>query len=146
MTMTNKTTSRSEHYAVRWFFLVKKGFLMFLLGGAVYVGLELLWRGSSHISMFFAGGLSAALIFTACSRFPLKKCPWFVQCLFGSIVITGVEFCTGAVMNLWLRENIWDYSALPFNVLGQICLPFSAIWFVLTLPVLWVGRLLDHSS
>ena len=131
---------------MRWFFLSKKGFLMFLLGGAVYVGLEFLWRGGSHISMFFAGGLSAALIFTACSRAPLGKCPWFIQCLFGSAVITGVEFCTGVVMNLWLQENIWDYSALPFNVLGQICLPFSAIWFFLTLPVLWVGKLLDHKS
>ena len=35
---------------------------MFLLGGAGYVGIELLYRGRSHISMFLAGGvLSEAL-------------------------------------------------------------------------------------
>lgn len=126
--------------------MFKKAFCMFGIGGAVYVGLELLWRGHSHISMFFAGGTCSAAIFSGCRRRPLKTAKWFFKCLFGSAVITAVEFCTGAVMNLWLRKNVWDYSALPFNLLGQICLPFSALWFFLTLPVLWLGKLFDRGK
>ena len=124
--------------------MFKKSVLMFGLGGSVYVAIELLWRGYSHVSMFFAGGTSAAVIFSGCRKNPLCKAKWPVKCLFGSLVITTVEFCTGAVMNLWLRKKIWDYSTLPLNLLGQICLPFSAAWFFLTLPVLWIGRLVDR--
>ena len=36
--------------------------LLFCIGGAAYVGLELLWRGYSHISMFAAGGVCFLLI------------------------------------------------------------------------------------
>ena len=35
---------------------------LFCLGGGAYVVLEFLWRGWSHISMFFAGGLCFVLI------------------------------------------------------------------------------------
>ena len=124
--------------------MFKKSLFMFGVGGILYVGLEFLWRGRSHISMFFAGGTSAAAIFSGCRHRPLCRAKWPVKCLFGSAVITAVEFCTGAVMNLWLRKAVWDYSSLPMNVLGQICLPFSVLWFFLTLPVLWLGKLIDR--
>ena len=35
---------------------------VFLTGGGTYVGLELLWRGRSHGSMFIAGGTCFLLI------------------------------------------------------------------------------------
>lgn len=122
--------------------MVKKILCMFGLCGGLYVLLELLFRGRSHVSMFFAGGLSAACIFVCCQYSRLHHACTFVKCLFGSAVITAVEFVTGAVVNLWLRLSVWDYSDLPMNVLGQICLPFSLIWFVLTLPILKLGSLL----
>ena len=46
-------------------------------------------------------------------------------------LVTFVEFCAGCVLNLWLGLDIWDYSDIPFNLLGQICLPFSLVWWVL---------------
>ena len=33
---------------------------------------------------------------------------------------------------LWLKLDIWDYSRIPFNLYGQICLPYAAVWFVLS--------------
>ena len=47
-------------------------------------------------------------------------------------VITTFEFITGCIVNLWLKWNIWDYSGVFGNVLGQICLPFSLIWVLLS--------------
>ena len=122
--------------------MVKKILCMFGLCGGLYVLLELLFRGRSHVSMFFAGGLSATCIFVCCQYGRLQRACTLVKCIFGSAVITAVEFVTGAVVNLWLKLSVWDYSDLPFNVLGQICLPFSLIWCVLTLPILWFGTLL----
>lgn len=54
------------------------------------------------------------------------------QMLIGSVIITVLEFMCGCIVNLLLGWNVWDYSSLPFNVCGQICLPFSLIWFGLS--------------
>ncbi|MBQ3003172.1 MAG: hypothetical protein IJD82_05525, partial [Clostridia bacterium] len=51
----------------------------------------------------------------------------------------AVEFVTGLIVNHWLHLSVWDYSDVPLNLLGQICLPFSLVWFVITLPILKLG-------
>ena len=63
--------------------------LTFFLGGTIYVLLELLWRGRSHVSMFCAGGLALLLLHGLFLRFAL---PLFAQCLVGGLVITAIEF------------------------------------------------------
>ena len=50
----------------------------------------------------------------------------------GSTIITVLEFITGCIVNLWLGWNVWDYSNLPLNLLGQICLPFSILWYFIS--------------
>ena len=60
------------------------------------------------------------------------------RCFLGSLVITSVEFIVGIAVNLVLRWNVWDYSSLPLNLLGQICLPYCALWFVLCIPIVFV--------
>ena len=69
-----------------------------------------------------------------------------VKCIFGSMVITLVELATGIVVNLWLQLQVWDYSDLPMNLWGQICLPFSAAWCFLTIPILGFGTILQPSK
>ena len=59
------------------------------------------------------------------------ECPLWLQALCCAALVTLVEFCAGCVLNLWLCLDIWDYSDIPFNLLGQICLPFSLVWWVL---------------
>lgn len=48
------------------------------------------------------------------------------------IVVTILEFICGCVINLWLNWGVWDYSNMPFNLLGQICLPFSLLCIILS--------------
>lgn len=64
--------------------------------------------------------------------------PLVLQALIGTAVITVVEFASGCVLNLWLGLNIWDYSDLPLNVLGQVCLLYAVLWYFLALPVIVV--------
>ena len=124
---------------------MKRLLLLFGVCGTVYVLLELIYRGRSHISMFFAGGISAVGIFLCCNCRRLKSRCLLVKCAAGSGIITAVELLTGVAVNLWLKMQVWDYSDLPMNFLGQICLPFSLIWFALTPPILGIGRLLCGS-
>lgn len=51
-----------------------------------------------------------------------------LQSIIGAVLITALEFLTGCIVNLWLKWNVWDYSNLPFNLLGQICLYFFLLW------------------
>ncbi len=106
--------------------------LLFLAGGALYVTLELFWRGRSHPSMFVAGGAVLVLFYGVFTYFPALSLP--VKCVLGAVLITAVEFITGAVVNVRLQLKVWDYSALPYNLYGQICLRFSALWLLLSAP------------
>lgn len=108
-----------------------KLFTLFLIGGAIYVGIELLWRGYSHYSMFILGGLAFVLIGEINEHFSWEM-PIWLQCLIGTVIILALEFVFGCILNIWLKLNIWDYSHLSFNILGQICLPFAFAWYFLS--------------
>ena len=115
-------------------------FVAFLVGGSAYYALEILWRGHSHVTMWFCGAICLSgilLIECTYSRMPLYK-----RALFSALFITAVEFVFGCVFNLWLRLDVWDYSEVPFNLLGQICLPYSVMWYFLAFPAALVCRLI----
>ncbi|MBE6718103.1 MAG: hypothetical protein E7574_02455 [Ruminococcaceae bacterium] len=105
--------------------------LIFFTGGIVYMLLEVCWRGFSHWSMGICGGVCFLGIYILEEK--AKKCSLPLKCLFGCLFITLNEFITGCIVNLLLGWNVWDYSHLPFNLLGQICLVFSLLWFLLSI-------------
>ena len=103
---------------------MKKGreLTYFLLGGSAYVGLELLYRGRSHISMFGAGGICFLML----GKIRRIAAPYPLRLLAGAGTITAVELGTGLLVN---RDyHVWDYRDMPGNFRGQICLPFSLLW------------------
>lgn len=108
-----------------------KAAFLFVVGGSIYTLIEILWRGHTHISMFILGGLCFIAIGLINEVFPWDF-GFLWQSMIGSAIVTVFEFLTGLVVNVWLNLNIWDYSDLPFNILGQICLPFSIAWIVLS--------------
>lgn len=114
---------------------------MFCFGGLSYGILEIIWRGGTHISMFLAGGICFLAIFLTDER-ELFGGAMLLQAPFCAAIITAVEFGFGVVVNRAMGLEVWDYSELPMNFLGQICLPFSAIWLALSFPALWASRLL----
>lgn len=50
--------------------------------------------------------------------------------LFGMIGATILEYVTGAYMERLFRVRYWDYSHMPLNLKGYICLPVSLGWGV----------------
>lgn len=100
---------------------------LFGIGGVLYLVTEIAWRGHTHWTMFIAGGLCFVLV-GAINELFTWELPFIKQCLIGAAVITLVEFVAGLIVNVWLGWGVWDYSGAPFNVLGQICLPYSVLW------------------
>lgn len=101
--------------------------IIFYLGGMLYVGLELLWRGWSHGSMFLLGGSCFWLIGQLNAH--RVQLPVLLQMLCGTGIILTMEFTGGLLLNRWLGLHIWDYSTQPYQLWGQICLPFALLWF-----------------
>lgn len=111
--------------------------LLFLLGGFSYCIIEILSRGYSHISMLIAGGICFVLIGNLNRK--RKDMSLVGQMFLSAFIITGIELVTGLIVNVWLDLEVWDYSDLPYNFMGQICLLYTNVWFFLSV----LGILLD---
>ncbi|MDR2044158.1 MAG: putative ABC transporter permease [Clostridium sp.] len=110
---------------------------LWLWGGFLYYAIEVVWRGYSHPAMFAVGGICFLLIGGINNWFPWTMgLVW--QALIGAAAVTATELASGILLNRWLGLGIWDYSRMPLNFLGQICLPFSAAWAALSLFGIWL--------
>lgn len=105
-------------------------FIIYLLGAVLYGLAELLWRGWTHWTMLLCGGLCFLLMYMIADS-SLKRTQKWVLC---AAVITAVEFETGLLINLILGWDVWDYSDMPMNLLGQICPAFTLAWLGLSIP------------
>lgn len=104
--------------------------IVYLLGAVLYGTAENLWRGWTHWSMLLLGGACFSLMYLI-SAAPL---PFAAKLLFSALGITVLEFLTGCLVNLSLGWQVWDYSALPLNILGQVCPLYSFLWLLLSAP------------
>lgn len=116
-------------------------FMLWATGGVVYYCVELLWRGYSHPSMYVLGGVCfIALGLINQFYFTWNMKIWY-QMLVGAILITILEFIVGCIVNIWLGWDVWDYSNMPLNICGQVCLGYTVLWYFLSA----VGIFLDDS-
>lgn len=106
---------------------IVKYLFLFILGGIIYMGIELIWRQETHWTMGILGGLCFIQLGLINEILPWEM-PLLLQAGIGSVIITANEFIAGLIINVWLGLNVWDYSNLPFNVMGQICLLFCFLW------------------
>ncbi|OUN08337.1 hypothetical protein B5G43_02865 [Flavonifractor sp. An92] len=112
--------------------------LLWFFGGTLYFLLEVAYKTDTghpqHISW-------TMLVLAVVLTIPVERCgaelPWgcplWLQALCCAALVTVVELAAGLVLNVWLGLGVWDYTGLPLNLWGQICAPFSAVWFLLCL-------------
>ena len=115
-----------------------KEIALFGIGGSAYVGLELLWRGRTHASMFGAGGLCFLLL----GRLKRLELSTPIRAGAGAGIITAVELGTGLLVN---RDyHVWDYRDRKGNFKGQICPLFMALWVPVSMMAMtlydWVDQ------
>jgi len=61
---------------------------------------------------------------------------WLV--LGGAAVTTAVEYGVHWLYETCLGVRFWDYSHVPGNVNGRVCLPFTLAWGLLTALAVWL--------
>ncbi len=118
--------------------LRRKYIALGITGGLLYVLIETAWRGYSHWTMFALGGL-CFLALGLINEVLSWEMPLWQQMLLGACIVTVLEFLTGCIVNLWLGWDVWDYTGMSGNILGQICPQYFILW----LPVSLAGIILD---
>ena len=106
------------------------GLFLFLYGGTIYCLIEIAWRGRTHPTMFIVGGLAFLFLYNISMTLDIKS--RLLRCALGAFGITLLELGSGIIINIYLGMGVWDYSSRPFNFLGQICLLYCFLWFLLS--------------
>lgn len=112
--------------------LILKYIFLFIIGGFTYYMIEILWRGYSHWTMFILGGI--CFLFAGIQNEYIEwEYPLWRQVLNVDVFVIISEFITGCIVNLYFHWNVWDYSNLPFNILGQSCPQFALLFMPICL-------------
>lgn len=123
--------------------IVIKKFILFCVGFCLYITIETLFRGYSYAIMGVCGGL-AVLILDLIN----DKISWdtdlLIQGILGSCVITGMELIIGKLSLCGVFPIMWDYTNMPFNYQGIVCIPFSLLWILLSFVAIFVADAINY--
>lgn len=121
-------------------FSFRELFTVFLIGGIGYGIIEILFRGYTHWSMLLTGGTCFFLFYMI--NYTIPSDSLIIRCIISTLIISTFEFIVGYIVNIVFNLNVWDYSNLPYNLKGQICLSFSMIWLVFGIPMTFLSDML----
>ncbi|HHV51392.1 MAG TPA: hypothetical protein GXX54_06785 [Clostridiales bacterium] len=110
---------------------------LFLIGGGLYNLIEILWRGFTHWTMFIVGGLCFLVIGRIHET---VRRGMVIRCTLCALAITLIEFVSGCLFNILLKMDVWDYSFLMFNIMGQVSLLYTVLWGLLSAAAFPVYR------
>ena len=88
---------------------IRRKTTLFCIGGGMYVLLELLWRGRTHVSMFLLGGGCFLML----GQLRKVRLPMPVLTVAGAAAVTAGELVTGLLVNR--NFAVWDYRGMPLN-------------------------------
>lgn len=117
---------------------LKKYALIYTIGAVFYPIIEILYSGRTHWTMSIAGGICFVFVYIINSHFS----NFIMCCALSALVITLTEFDLGMIVNYYLNLNVWNYSFYPFNFMGQICLVYSFLWLLLSVPMYFMCHFL----
>lgn len=122
---------------------VYKTMFLFIVGFMAYITLEVCWRGYSYPLMGLCGGIAFVLIDKI-----NNEISWdidiLIQGAIGSAIITLMEFIIGTLSLHGVVKQMWDYTNVPLNYKGIICLPFSFIWFLLSIVAVILADCINY--
>ena len=122
----------------KWVHTLVKYLTLFLVGYCTYIALEITYRGESYELMGILGGISF-LSFDQINNRISWELDLLLQGCIGSAIVTGFEFIVGEGLKILNQPPMWDYSNMPLNYDGVICVPFSIIWILVTILAIFVA-------
>lgn len=131
-------------YELIWIFLIYA-----FIGWCLEVAYAALEKGEFVNRGFLNGAwcpiYGCGMVIVVFLLYPLKNNPLilFIGCM---LFTTILEFLTGYLLEKIFHNKWWDYSNVPFNIMGYVCLKFSLIWglagtFVIDIihPIIYKG-------
>ena len=116
---------------------------LFAVGFFGYAGIELLYRHYTYILMAICGGIAIVLL----DRIN-DEISWdldiLIQGSIGSLIITGMEFIIGELYLRGILPKMWDYTTMPLNYKGIVCLPFSLAWVALSIVAIVIADWINY--
>ena len=122
--------------------------LICFIGSFVGVVIEVIWCFIRHGYIESRAGLVygpfnllygfGAVVLTV-TLYRFRNRGVWLSFLGGMIVGSGVEYLCSVIQEWLFGSRSWDYSNVPFNINGRICLLYSIFWGAL--GVLWIKRL-----
>lgn len=123
---------------------INKSILLFLVGYCTYISIEVTYKNISYPIMGICGGLAILLLDKINDNISwnVDLC---LQGLCGSALITFFELIIGEIaLHTSLLPVMWDYSNVPLNFDGVICLPFSIVWFFLSILAIFLADAINY--
>lgn len=117
--------------------------ILFLVGFCAYITIEVCFRGYSYLLMGIVGGIILLLIDQINERISWNI-DLIVYGVIGSAIATLFEFVIGETCKFLNMAPMWDYSNLPFNFDGVICLPFSLLWIILSIIGVFIADAINY--
>ena len=130
-----------------------KLFWLFFIGSFLGVVVEMLWvvvihghfetrSGLIYGPFNMVYGFGAAILSASLYRF--RNWSKLFSFAGGFIAGSAVEYACSLFQELVFGSTSWDYSKLPFNINGRVCLLYSIFWGVL--GVVWIKDIYPRLS
>ncbi|MDO4555592.1 MAG: putative ABC transporter permease [Lachnospiraceae bacterium] len=126
---------------------IYKLLLVCFIGSFLGVVVELLWCLFTHGYLESRSGVvygpfnplygAGAVVLTLC-LYDLRNRSSWLSFLNGMVVGSVVEYACSWAQETAFGSRSWDYSHMPFNLNGRICLLYSIFWGIL--GVLWIKK------
>ncbi len=127
--------------------------LVFIIGSFVGVIIELIWCFLKNGYIESRSGLVygtfnllygvGALALTV-TLYNLRNHSRWLSFLGGLVIGSAVEYACSFAQELVFGSRSWDYSDMPFNLNGRICLLYSIFWGIL--GMMWIKNLYPRLS
>ena len=125
-----------------------KLFIIFFSGSFVGVLIELLWcylrngyfesrSGLVYGPFNLVYGIGALVLTMALYRYRNRS--WTFSFIGGFVTGSVIEYFCSFFQELLFGSTSWDYSNIPFNLNGRICLLYSVFWGVLV--IFWIKKI-----
>lgn len=123
---------------------LSKNIILFTVGFCLYITIEVLFRGYSFPLMGVCAGLVIVLL-DKINDYISWDIDILVQCTLGMLMVTIMELIIGTIfLDTNLLPVMWDYSNLPLNFRGIICIPFMALWMILSFIAILVADSINY--
>lgn len=124
--------------------IIIKNMVLFAVGYCVYIAIEVTYRGFSYPLMGLCGGL-ALMIMDKINDYISWDVDIIIQGSIGSIIITFFELIIGEIsLRTELLPIMWNYSNVPLNFDGVVCVPFSLIWVGLSIIGILIADAINY--